>query len=164
MPPPTTKSIEQLLALVEKEEKKPNKNKVEYEPVDDALNFLLSNNIKSGIERVNYFLLYKMYKSWSKDPLDSVLFHSKLKDYLKHGKSRTFYINKNAHILSSDYYKRITQKKVKTDILKSAIVFEFAQAKNFKRGPKYFKAYIFYEMFLAWARARKYRKISYRIF
>lgn len=163
MPQRTTKTLEELLAIVE-DHKKESSIEAKYDFNDDVLNFLLSSNIKSGKESVQSQLIYKIYKNWSKNPLDKHLFTIRLKEYLKQGTLGSFYINKNAYILSSDFYKMLKRQKAKSDVNSSIVFFEFLENKKIKRGDKYFRSYVLYEMFLEWIKSGGYKKIKYRLF
>lgn len=157
------KSIEELLKIVEgstKSSAKEGRSPPVYN--DDIINFILDNKIKGGTKVVPSLLIYKIYLSWSRNPVTIREFNVRMKEYFnsKNGPVK-YYLHQDAITLSAKVYESIYYERERALASTNSRIVEFLTGNNFKRGDKYFRGYVFFEMFLEWARPRKYHKVAY---
>lgn len=154
---PNNTKLEDLLKALESKDEDPKADWIqEFHHTEDVTPFLSFYNIKPGNELVQSKILYKLYKTWSKDPLRETQFNWKIKDYIEY-KEGYLKLNIDALQVSNkviDYLKEHTQNKTKSPSWKRHFD-NFLTYYNIESGDNWVESYYLYHIYDLWTYKNK---------
>jgi hypothetical protein len=150
---PSQLSDEEILSLLESGDAEPETQEVfDYE--HDIVPFLSHYQIVPGEAPVKKKLLYKLYKTYSKEPLDQLNFNIQVGNYLDNT-GRYYQINLNTFSVSNHIY-RAEQTRDKTKSLTYQKHFKwFLQEANVKSGNVWIEGFILFFIYKDFCRSRR---------
>lgn len=152
---PSQLTDDELLAILESEEITINNDVVNiFDYDDDIVPFLSNYKITPGFTQVSKKLLYKLYKAYSKQPLDNLNFNVKIGGYLSHDRDH-YLINIDQFAISSHIYE--TQKtKDKTKSISFQKHFDwFTTESKVKQGKVWLEGFILFFIYKDFCRQRR---------
>ena len=149
---PSQLSYEELINLLDSSE--PEKEEI-LEYMNDIVPFLTNYGITPGDSPVSKKLLYKLYKTYSKNPDSQSSFNTKVGEYITDKSSTYYYINKDNFAISKYIYKEV-EKKDKTKSLTYQKHFNwFMQEREIKAGHKWLEGFILFFIYKDFCKSRK---------
>lgn len=145
-----------------------NKKDEEYkddEYHNDIVGFLHFYNIENGKQKVSKRLLYRLYKQWSDNPLESRQFNSQLGIFIE--SSNEFYlINQKSLDLAASAYRNLQKRhRDKTKQVKYKKHFEnFLKFYNIKEGTQYVPWFVLYHLYDKWVYNNKTKNVLTEMF
>jgi len=128
--------------------------------INDINEFISTYNIKSGSFRIPTKLLYKIYKSWSKDPLRGKTFTNNLTDLfpvIRYGSGFMLCLNKDVWNLKEDFNKHFKPlNKTKNKNYKEHFD-NFLKHYNIENGSFFIKDSVLYNLYDKWTYKNKKR-------
>ena len=126
-------------------------------PGHDIPLFISTYNIQSGTEPVNNKLLHRLYKSWSKNPVDEKAFSREINLYFTGKNGRSVNININALKLSKmaqdEFLKRKTVKS-RSPMYRSHLE-AFMKHYGVKKGTFWMRGEILFDLYQKWCYSNK---------
>lgn len=154
-------SEQELLEQLQNEEKDSTTETIDSQ--DDILSYLASFNITNGTTKVLSSVLYKLYKEWSRQPLERMSFSIRLGQILVRD-NRYFLINHDSIALNKELAKwRTAKKKYKVKSPKWHNHFKaFLNHYGLKKGPVYLEGDMIYWLYDKWEynRGKKGRSLN----
>lgn len=143
-------SEEELLEQLQNEEKDSTTEIIDSQ--DDILSYLAAFNITSGTVKITSSVLYKLYKEWSKNPVERLAFGYRLAEILPKEKERYYLINQDSIFLNKELAKwRVIKKKNKVKSPKWHNHFKaFLNHYGLKKGPVYLEGDMIYWLYDKW--------------
>jgi hypothetical protein len=152
---PSQLTDEEILTLLEAEEKLWDEDIAKiFDYNDDIVPFLSNYQITPGTTQVSKKLLYKLYKAYSKNPLDNLNFNVKAGTYLSHDRDH-YLINIDQFAISKHIYE--TQKtKDKTKSLSFQKHFGwFVEESKVQQGKVWLEGFILFYIYKDFCRQRR---------
>jgi hypothetical protein len=150
---PSQLSYEELINLLDSNEQEPTNEILEY--MNDVVPFLTNYGITPGETPVSKKLLYKLYKTYSKNPIQSFEFNSKVGEYITEKTNQYYYINKDNFAISAYIYQE-SQKKDKTKSLTYQKHFNwFISERQLSSGNKWLEGFILFFIYKDFCKSRR---------
>ena len=162
------KDTKELLELLDTTEESDTDEVLEY--FDDVVPFISKFNIQHGENTVTGALLYKLYRSYSKNPLTVNKFHNIMVRYLpdsiydysrKKGHRRLYRLNLTALRVSSELFK-LTTKKTQKLLTSERLLNHFRQFKDevgLKDGDKWVEVRVIYKCYKRYCASKNKRHV-----
>ena len=150
---PSQLSYEQLMNLLDCSESEQDNEILEY--MNDVVPFLTNYGITPGDTPVSKKLLYKLYKTYSKNPIGSVEFNIKVGEYISHKSPSYYYINQDNFAISKHIYKE-SEKRDKTKSLTYQKHFNwFLIESKMDKGSKWVEGFILFFIYKDFCKSRR---------
>lgn len=149
---PSQLSYEELINLLDSNDSQPTEI-LEY--MNDVVPFLTNYGITPGDSPVSKKLLYKLYKTYSKNPVENNEFSLKVGEYIPQKSKEYYYINQDNFAISKHIYKE-SDKKDKTKSLTYQKHFNwFLTERQMKSGNKWTEGFILFFIYKDFCKSRK---------
>lgn len=146
---PNSENLNELLEIVE------NSNETIEQIEDDFLLFLSHFNIQPGENPVLKKIVLTLYKSWSKNPINDIIFWNKIaKHFFSFSKQSRYYLKIN---LDSIHLEKETLKILQSKILNKTKYpkyqnqfNKYLEFYNIKKGTKFVPSFVLYHFYDKW--------------
>lgn len=151
---PSQLSEEEILALLASEDEADEKTVEIFDYNDDIVPFLSFYNITPGHTPVSKKLLYKLYKTYSKQPVEQTIFNTKVGTFI--APSGPYYkLNMDNFAISNHIYKA-EKTKDKTKSLSYQRHFNwFLKERKVERGSRWIEGFILFFIYKDFCKSRR---------
>lgn len=152
---PSQLTDEEILALLESEDQVWDTDIAQvFDYNDDIVPFLSNYQITPGATPVSKKLLYKLYKAYSKQPLDGLNFNLQLGGYLSHTKDH-YLLNIDQFAISHHIYQaEKTRDKTKSLTFQKHFMW-FTREANFTTGRNWVEGFILFYIYKDFCKQRR---------